>query len=508
MRLDGILTAALVAGILLASAQKLYAAPDPAAADAAFDAGDSARALALYDEILSASPGDINALLRSGKLLSWDRKYDDALARYDRALVREPGNTSVLLERAKVLLWSQRYDEAVRAFDRVLEAAPKEPWALCGKAQAYAWRGRGKEARPFYDRALAAEPGMKEAQLGLAYLDLEDGDTGGALTRVNALTARFPNDTEVAELRKQALRARAPSVQVGVERADDSDDNSMNTYRAEGGLALPARLDLKLGYAHSDFHGPTPASADANGSADTLYGTLGWRPRRGQRGELRVGMMRLTDSAKAERTVGTGGISYAFPMAGWTGRAAISHEPFLYSPLILDNAIDITSLTFGASGTASPRARIETNVGYGDFSDGNARLSADLGGWYVARSARRSLLAGAVVRYLDYAEDNDNGYFDPSDLVAGLASVRSFGSIGDSAWEYEVAVEAGAQSYTFDGAKTSGKALWNLYGLAVRPLPHGLSLQMFAGFGNSSNASGPGFTSRFGGVRLRYTIGG
>lgn len=507
MRVDRILTASLVAVALLASGPSLDAATDSKAADDAFDAGDTARALALYNEILAANPGDVNALLRSGKLLSWDRRYDEALERYDRALTREPKNSAIELERAKVLLWSRRYDQAVLGFDRVLKVDPKEPWALCGTAQAYAWRGRGREARPFYERALAAQPGMKEALLGLAYLDLEDGETGAALERANALTASDPDDPEVAQLRKDVHRARAPWVQVGWERMDDSDEIAMNTYRAEGGLALPARTDLRLGISRNDLHGPTLTDPDANARADALYGVLGWQPRRGHRAELRAGATRLKDSVGAERTVGTGGISYAFPMAGWTGRAAVARDPFLYSPRILDNAIDITSLTFGVSGMASPRTRIEASAGYGDFSDGNARVSVEAGAWYLGRSARRSLLAGGVVRYLDYADDLDNGYFDPSGLVAALLSLRSDGSIGASAWEYESSVEAGAQSYTFDGVKTSHKALWNAYGLIAHPLPHGVSFQIYAGFGNSSTASGPGFTSRTFGIRWRFTIG-
>ncbi len=508
MRVDRILTTCLVAGVLCASGPSARAAPDPAAADAAFDAGDTARALALYDEILAANPGDVNALLRSGKLLSWDQRYDEALARYDRALTREPKNSSVELERAKVLLWSGRYDQAIHGFDRVLKVAPSEPWALCGTAQAYAWRGRGRDARPFYERALAAQPGMKEALLGLAYLDLEDGETGIALMGVNALTASDPDDAEVAKLREAVHRARAPWVQVGWEGMDDSDDISMNTYRAEGGLALSPRTDLRLGYAHTDLHGPVPGNADANGGADALYGVAGWQPRRGYRGELRLGAARLTDSAKAQRTVVIGGIGYAFPVAEWTGRVTLTRDPFLYSPRILDTATEVTSLTFGASGMASPRSRIEGSVGYGDFADGNARALADAGAWYVGRSARRSLLAGGVVRYLNYAEDLDNGYFDPSGLVAALLSLRSDGSLGASAWRYEAAAEAGVQSYTFNGVRTSQKPLWNVYGLIARPLPHGISFQIYAALGNSTTAEGPGFTSRSYGARLRFTIGG
>jgi len=508
MRADRVAFHVLVAALLAVLAPAVRAAPDPAAADAAFDAGESARALALYDEILAADANDVNALLRSGKLLSWDRRFDEALARYDRALAREPDNAEVLLERGKVLLWSRRYDEAVPAFDRVLRIKPNEPWALCGTAQAYSWRGRGREARPYYERALAAQPGMKEALLGLAYLDLEDGDTTKALERSKALEAADPKDPEVVELGKQVRRARAPWVQIGWDGADDSDGNSMSTYRAEGGFALPARMDLRFGYAHSDLSGPVPPAGDVNASADSLYGVLGWRPRSRHRGELRLGAMRLNDDLGGERTVGTGGLSYSFPMAAWTGSAAIAHDPFLYSPRILGNEIDVTSLTFGAFGMAGRHVRVETNAGYGDFSDGNARLSTDVGAWYVWRWPRQSLLLGGVVRYFDYADDLDNGYFDPSSFFAELLSLRSDGSIGASLWSYEAAAEAGVQSFTFDGAKASSEPLWNLHALVARPLPHGFSFQIFADFGNSSAASGPGFTSRSGGFRLRYTIGG
>jgi tetratricopeptide (TPR) repeat protein len=517
LRVDRLLASCVVLCCLVGAGPGLEAAPDREAADAAFDAGDNARALALYDEILAADPEDINALLRSGKLLSWDRRYDEALARYETALKLEPRNTEVQLERGKVLLWSGRYDEAIRGFDGVLKTAPTDLWALCGTAQAYQWSGRGREARPFYERALAADPAMKEALLGIAYLDLEDGDTAKALDRVHLLKQSHPADPEVVELEKQVRRARAPWVQIGWDGSADSDDNKMNTYRAEGGFPIPAHMDLRFGYAHSDLHGPvfdntTPppvlVNPDGNASADTLYGVLGWQPKAHHRGELRLGAIRLSDSGGGERTTGVGGVSYAFPMASWTGRAAVARDPLLYSPEILDNAIDVTSVAFGAAGLAAPRVQVEANAGYGDFSDGNARWNADAGTWYVWTWPRRKLMAGGAVRALGFTKDEDNGYFDPSQLIAALGSVRSSGAIGSSKWEYEATVDAGVQSYTFNGAKAADKPLWALYGLAARPLPHGLSFQIFAGFSNSSTASGPGFTSRSGGVRLRYTIGG
>jgi len=508
MRAERLLTALVLAATVVAGTARAQAAVDSAAADDAFDAGDNAKALALYDEILADDPGNIHALLRSGMLLSWDQKYDDALARYEQALTREPRNEDLLLERGKVLLWSKHYDEAIASFQRVLAQDPKQPWALCGTAQAYAWRGRNAEARPYYERALAADPNLKEAQLGLAYVELESGDTSSAQARAAQLKATYPDDPEVAALDAEVRRARAPWVQIGFEHLDDSDGNRMNTYRAEGGFGLPERMDLRFGYAHSDLHGRVPGNSDANGTADTLYGVLGWQPKPRNRGELRLGAMNLTDSTENERTTAVGGVSYEFPMATWTGRAALAYDPLLYSPEILDNEIDITSVTFAASGLAAPRVRIETDAGYGYFSDGNNRYNADGGAWYVWSWPNRSLLLGGVLRYLTFSEDLNDGYFDPQNLIAALGSLRSNGAIGSSKWDYEASVEAGVQRYTFNGAETTGKPLFNLYGLVAYPLPHGVSFQLYAAYGNSSTASGPGFDSITYGARLRWAIGG
>ena len=482
---------------------------DVASADAAFDEGDQAQALKLYDEVLASDPADIHALLRSGMLLSWDKKYDEALARYDRALTREPKNADVLLERGKVLLWSKRYDEAIDSFGRVLEERPHEPWALCGTAQAYAWRGRNAEAKPYYVRALEADPNLKEAKLGLAYSDLETQDAASAREAAVELSAKYPDDPDVAALNEAVKKSRSAWVQVGYEHADDSDENRMNGYIAEGGFGIGNRFDLRLGYRHDDFHGPVPGNVDANGTAELLYGVLGWDPRPRHRGELRLGVARLTDSFDNDRTTAIGGLSYIFPIGTWSARAGAAYDPFLYSPQILDNEIDITSLTFSVSGLATKHVQVEAGAGYGDFSDGNGRVSADAGAWYVWSSASRRLMVGGVVRYLDFTDQNlNNGYFDPENLVAGLASVRSNGTIASSKWEYEAAGEGGVQRYTFNGVENTGKPLWNLYGLLARPLGGGFSLQLDANWGNSSTASGPGFNSIFYGARLRYTFGG
>jgi tetratricopeptide (TPR) repeat protein len=514
---------------------------DTATADAAFDAGDNPRALALYDEVLAGDPRDMHALVRSGMLLAWDRRFDEALARYDRALALDPREPKARLERGKVFLWSRRFDEAREAFgrilaedpadheallamarayawdgrpaearqhyQRVLDREPEDPEALVGVAQTWAWSGEGSRARPYFERALAAKPGMKEAQMGLAYLDLETGDTSSAAMRARALAEAYPKDAEVRDLVAAVDKARAPWISVGYDHLGDTDDNAYDTLRLEGGFGLPARLDLRFGVSGTELDGPGAAVAD-DGSAVTLYGVLGWTPRPRHRGELRVGAARLTRGGGDERTTAIGGATYSFPLGAWTARAAATHDPFVYSPAILEAEVDITSLSFGASGRAARRVQVEAWGAYGDFSDGNVRLNGEAAAWYVWKGSRTTTLAGGLIRGQRFSDDLDHGYFDPQRLIAPVGSFRSYGSIGGSVWTYDGTFEAGVQSYEFNGEESSSQGLVNVYGLVGRPLPRGIGLEIYAGWSNSSVTAGPNFRSLSFGARFRFTIGG
>src|SRR5262245_48404041 len=531
---------ALILAVVLVSGERTLA--DTATADAAFDAGDNPRALALYDEVLAGDPRYVHALIRSGMLLAWDRRFDEALVRYDRALALDPREPKARLERGKVFLWSRRFVEARQAFgeilaedpsdhearlatarayawdgryeearghyQRVLDKEPEDPEALVGIAQTWAWLGQGTTARPYFERALAANPGMKEAEMGLAYLDLDAGDTQAAASRARALAEAHPKDTDVRDLVAAVDKAAAPWISVGYDHLGDTDDNAYDTLRVEGGFGLPARLDLRFGVSGTELDGPGAAVVHGDGSVTTLYGVLGWKPRPRHRGELRVGAARLTRTDGEERTMAIGGAAYSFPLGSWTARAAATHDPFVYSAAILDAEVDVTSLSFGASGRAAPRVQVEAWGAYGDFSDGNVRLNGEAAAWYVWKGERTTTLAGGVVRGQRFSDDLDHGYFDPQRLIAPVGSFRSYGSIGASVWTYDGTFEAGFQSYEFNGEESSSQGLVNVYGLVGRPLPHGIGLEIYGGWSNSSVTAGPDFRSLSFGARFRFTIGG
>lgn len=482
-----------MSGFLLALAFQAAQATDAAMSDAlararaAANAGDAAAALALYDAWLLDSPGDVVALNESAQQLSWSGRYDEALARYDRVLVLDPQNRFARLERAKVLSWSGRYAEAAEAFrallsadesdldarlglarslswsgnqpaarlefQRVLSRHPDNADALLGLARTHAWSNQMKEARRLYGDAARAMPDPKEAEVGMAYLDLWEGDVASAWTTASRLAASNPGDREVTELERAIRRATLPWFAVGWDQMDDSDRNLLTTTRTEVYARLLNGVGLGLGYNDYDVR-----TAGERGSIDSLQARADWSLRRGHRIEAMLGVDRLERPGQPGHFVSDWGLAWRFPLTGsWNAWLGARREPYRYSVPLIDNRIVIDSLAAGINGTAGEHWLLSAEVTGWDLSDGNSRLAADVYARHRWQVERHTLEAGAVARWLDWKEDLNSGYFDPSGFTSFGATVRAYGPLsGSRPLDYDVSVETGLQSFDYAGQSTRG----------------------------------------------------
>lgn len=511
-------------------------------ADAAFEAGERQRALALYDEILAAEPSNLHALVRSARLLSWDRRFDEALARYDRAVGLAPLDRSLRLERARVLSWSRRFPEAESAFRQLLEGKPTDrearlglartlswsgrqeqaraeyralletdpadPEALVGVAQTFAWSGDAATARRYYESALGVRPGMKEADLGLAYLDLANGDRRSASRSAARLERSFPRDPEVAELLRAIRASSGPRAGFSYDRVEDTDNNVLDILTAEGGTGLERGPDLRLAVARYEMGSPGQSA-----SVDSVQGTLSWALR-SNRVELRGGADRIAPSGAARTTRGIGGVSWAWGVGRrWQGAVSAQQDTFRYNPEILSHRIRIRAYAAEASGRLPGKLRVAASVGAWDLSDGNDRRSAEVGGWRAVAVGALTVEAGYQFRYLDYRRNLPNGYFDPADFRAHLAQGRAAGPIGHSRASFDVLVETGIQSFTrTDDASGTPFELRNdrvlgVSGSARIPISGSLSLELHGSRTDYAVTSAAGFRSRQLGLRLRWALG-
>jgi tetratricopeptide (TPR) repeat protein len=472
-------------------------------ADRAWGAGEHAQALELYDQLLEEHPGNFKALLRTAKMLSWTRRFDESIARYDIALAVEPEDYDAALGRARVLSWAGRYKEARAGFEALCERDPNDVDARLGLARSFAWAGRLPRARTEYGRVLDSDPGNVDARVGLAYLDLWTGEVGDAAAQSRELSADHPDNEEVAELRANVSKSAGAWWSVAVDQIDDTDDNRLRRTLINGGLGLGRQVRLDLGAGHYDMSDP---SGDA--SIDNVNATLSFHPGKGQRLSALLGYDRRKATTGATDGDLLGGLSYSIGHGKrWQYSASAQRIAVRYSPPITDNGITLDHLALRASGAVGERWRVDAGIGVADVSDGNGRMTADAGFLYRLPVSRVRLDVGYVVRFMDYDEDLDNGYFDPQNFTAQLAQLRVADEYGKRGNYYRAYLDAGVQSFTVGATDVSGDTVYVIGGTAGFPVARRMAFEVYAEQGDYAATTASGFESTLIGVRLIWRAG-
>jgi tetratricopeptide (TPR) repeat protein len=528
--------------VLLAGLVPSWAADS---ADAAFNDGDHERALELYDARLESDPDDLTALVRSGLLLSWSDRFDEAIARYDRALAVQPGHSKALLERAKVLSWDGRHDESIEAFraylvvhpdDRearlglarclswsrrfdesreefavVLRDDPNETQAIVGTARTHAWSGQLAQARQWYQRALEIDPHDKDAGMGLAYVYLWTGAAAQAEQKAWELQRRYPTDGDIAELTLRTRAAIAPRARADFDRIEDTDDNELNILRLSGGFSLLPTTGVRLSYAHYDL-----TNNDEDATIDSWFAYLDLRPTLGQSLTLSLGVDLSDNNINEEsQTDALGGLDYVWGLdRRWQATGSAGRQALRYSPEITSNNIRFDYFRAGVRGRVGQRWRVLANASVSDFSDNNERDNLIAGFVYNVPLERPRLDLGYTIQYMNYAENTNSGYFDPQDFTSNLASARASGNFGARRNTWRAEVEAGYQSFTLENQGAGGEDVEVdndfvvvLTGVLGFPLNRSLTLEGQVSWGDYAAQTAAGFESRLIGIRLHWRGG-
>jgi len=183
------LAGAVQAATELETAQRLVAAGQLTAAEAAYDRlldadprhiearlgrayvrafqRDFEKAQADFREVLAADAGNLGALSGLGYALAWSGAYREAEQQFRRALELAPGQPDAVKGLAYVALWRGDAPEAARRFEAISRDAPPSAEVQVGLGQSLVAAGRHREAREAFARALALEPGRPDALRGL-----------------------------------------------------------------------------------------------------------------------------------------------------------------------------------------------------------------------------------------------------------------------------------------------------------------------------------------------------
>lgn len=160
-------------------------------------AGDLARAEALYRAVLRTCQQDANALHLLGVALRQRGALEEALAHLDRAVALRPDNPLFLANRGAALADAGRLAEAVADLSRAAAGRPGDATTLRNLGQAMAALGNARAAIDPLSRAVAAAPDAPEPRLALAHALREAGEAKAAVEAARAALARAPAGSEI-----------------------------------------------------------------------------------------------------------------------------------------------------------------------------------------------------------------------------------------------------------------------------------------------------------------------
>lgn len=140
-------------------------------------------ALALYQEMLQKSPGDVKAEIGAAMILHRNGFYPWARMHAEQAIKNDPDNVQALDLLARICLRQRDTDSAARAYQAALRRAPENADILANTGYVHILQSDWQEARELLEHALKNDFSIVEAHnhLGIALAQL--GDREGALTQ-------------------------------------------------------------------------------------------------------------------------------------------------------------------------------------------------------------------------------------------------------------------------------------------------------------------------------------
>ena len=140
------------------------------------DLGRSDAALASFDRAVALQPDDAQFHFNRANLLNDLGRAEQALAGYDRALALDAQMEGALTNSGLVLRDLGRLNEALQRLDRAVALRPNRPESFTHRGNTLRQAGRHEAAAADYRRALALDPQSANAHVGLALIQLTQGE--------------------------------------------------------------------------------------------------------------------------------------------------------------------------------------------------------------------------------------------------------------------------------------------------------------------------------------------
>jgi tetratricopeptide (TPR) repeat protein len=143
----------------------------------ALDAGDTAQAIKLYEDLLRLTPDSIEARTNLGVALAHEGRYDEAMQKYREVLSRDSQNEFALLNLALALYKRGDFGKARSEFDELRKLRPANQQAFYLLADCDLRLGKFQDAIALVEPAYEAHPDDPAIEYILGTALIQDGQT-------------------------------------------------------------------------------------------------------------------------------------------------------------------------------------------------------------------------------------------------------------------------------------------------------------------------------------------
>lgn len=144
-------------------------------AESAYQAGDTPKAIRLYEELVKAQPNSVEARTNLGVMLAQVGRYSEAVTQYSAALERDPSSLIVRLNLALAWYKQADFEKAAAELEKLRKQHADNQQSLYLLADCYLRLGKNHDVVALLDPYYAANPDDRAVDYALGTALIRDG---------------------------------------------------------------------------------------------------------------------------------------------------------------------------------------------------------------------------------------------------------------------------------------------------------------------------------------------
>lgn len=495
----------LVSAALLACSPVLAQSPDELAKAAreAAHADHNRQSADLFGRAIAVAPERRREWLREyADQLTYSERASEAILLYREYLTGqlEPADRRRGLQGlALALSWADQPSASRLVYEALLAQNPDNIDAQRSLGRVISWSGRQRQAQTYLRDFLTRRPDDSEGRFLLAQAQWWLGRPDAARATLAAESSSAPRSNDVLNLERSMDQASGQTTRFDQQRSSQSDDLDIastlieHQWSSDNGLTM-----LAPRWQHIDY-------SAATGAPGVTVERPGVRARHRFSDDLEFNLEAATDLIRPQGLAEDRQLTYSSWLTWWPSdvlRLDLSSKRETFDNVLsLQRAIVARGEGVSLDWLPNESARLTARLARADYSDGNQRDFAQLEVEHRL-GTHPWVWAGLRYTHFDFAQQLDNGYFNPKTFDSYLVTLRANGGSKEpgARFNWSAQLAGGTEHADPDGDKPSYEAGVT----AAYRLARGMSIEARLQRFSSRAASASGFARTTAGVTLVY----